>query len=65
VYEPNPRHQRAKLVKPTERGRELLGRISRAQKAWADAHGEAIGEAKLRRAKELVAGIRSKVSMPM
>jgi DNA-binding MarR family transcriptional regulator len=65
VYEENPRHQRAKLVRTTARGREVLGAISRRQKAWADAHGEAIGEGKLRRAKELVAGIRSAVSMPM
>ena len=64
VYEPNPRHQRAKLVRPTPRGQDALRTISRSQKAWADAHGEAIGLTKLRKTKELVASIRSVVSMP-
>ena len=49
VYEDNPDHRRAKLLAPTPRGRRALRTISTAQKAWADALGDEIGEAELRR----------------
>jgi len=49
VYEDNPDHRRAKLLAPTQRGRRALRTISTAQKAWADALGDEIGEAELRR----------------
>lgn len=62
VYEPNPRHRRAKLLRPTPRGQKVLRTISIAQRAWADAIGEQIGEARLRRAKMLVEEIRRVVS---
>jgi DNA-binding MarR family transcriptional regulator len=62
AYEPNPRHRRAKLLRPTPRGQKVLRTISIAQKAWADAIGEQIGEAKLRRARGLVEEIRRVVS---
>jgi DNA-binding MarR family transcriptional regulator len=48
VYEDNPDHQRAKLLRPTARGRRALVTISTAQKAWADTLGAEIGEAELR-----------------
>src|SRR5262245_1238778 len=45
VYEPNPRHRRAKLLAPTPAGREALRAISHAQQPWANALGAQIGEA--------------------
>jgi len=50
VYEENPRHRRAKLVRLTPQGRRVLGTIQAAQRVWADALGAEIGEADLRRA---------------
>jgi DNA-binding MarR family transcriptional regulator len=49
-YEDNPRHRRAKLLVPTQRGREISLEINTRQKAWADALGAHIGEAELERA---------------
>jgi DNA-binding MarR family transcriptional regulator len=63
-YEPNPDHRRARLLQPTPRGREVLRMISVGQKAWADANGAAIGEAKLQETRELVSAIRGIVSLP-
>jgi DNA-binding MarR family transcriptional regulator len=62
AYEPNPGHRRAKLLRPTPRGQEALRTISIAQKAWADALGEEIGEPKLKRAKALIEEVRRIVS---
>ena len=62
VFEANPGHRRAKLLRPTPKGRETLRRISVAQKAWADAVGAEIGEVKLRRAKALIEEIRRAVT---
>jgi DNA-binding MarR family transcriptional regulator len=64
VYGANPSHRRAKLLRPTPKGRQALRTISVAQKAWADALGEEIGEGKLRRAKVLIEQIRGVVSSP-
>jgi DNA-binding MarR family transcriptional regulator len=61
AYEANPRHRRAKLLWPTQRGREVLRVISEAQRPWADALGAEIGEARLRRARALVAEIQRAV----
>lgn len=61
VYEPNPGHRRAKLLRPTPRGTDALRTINVAQKAWADALGEQIGEPTLRKATRLVADIRQAV----
>jgi DNA-binding MarR family transcriptional regulator len=47
VYEDNPAHRRAKLVRLTVDGRRTLRRIQRAQRAWADAAGEQIGRTTL------------------
>jgi len=62
AYEPNPDHRRAKLVRPTERGRKALRTISVAQKEWADAIGAAIGVTKLTKATALISEIRRTVS---
>jgi DNA-binding MarR family transcriptional regulator len=48
AYQANPNHRRAKLLRPTARGRKVLRVISVDQKAWADALGMEIGETKLR-----------------
>lgn len=61
AYEPNPDHRRAKLVRPTQRGREALHTISVAQKAWADAVGAAVGVAKLKQATALLSDVRQTV----
>jgi DNA-binding MarR family transcriptional regulator len=61
-YEVNPGHRRAKLLRPTSKGRQALRTISTAQKEWADALGEEIGEAKLKRAKRLIEEIRRTVT---
>jgi DNA-binding MarR family transcriptional regulator len=62
AYEPNPNHRRAKLLRPTARGREALRSISIAQKTWADALGAEIGEATLRKTTRAVEQIRRAVT---
>jgi DNA-binding MarR family transcriptional regulator len=47
VYEENPAHRRAKLVRLTAAGRTTLARIQVAQRAWANAAGEEIGRTTL------------------
>ncbi|MQM25891.1 MarR family winged helix-turn-helix transcriptional regulator [Glycomyces albidus] len=43
-YLPNPAHRRAKLVAPTEQGREAVRRIGPAHAAFADRLCEALGD---------------------
>jgi len=62
TYIPNPSHRRARLLAPTERGRDVVRTINRAQKTWAGALGEKIGEAKLRKVKAQIEDIRRKVT---
>jgi len=47
VYEDNPAHRRAKLVRLTIEGRRALRRIQTAQRAWANAAGDQIGRTTL------------------
>jgi DNA-binding MarR family transcriptional regulator len=54
VYEDNPAHRRAKLLRITPQGRATLRTIQTAQAAWADALGAKIGEAELRQASILL-----------
>jgi DNA-binding MarR family transcriptional regulator len=54
VYHKNPAHRRAKLLEPTTDGRQVLGRLTDAQHAWADAVGAEVGEAELRHALEVI-----------
>lgn len=42
-YEPNPAHRRAKLVSPTDHGREAVRRISPAHAAFAERLAEELG----------------------
>jgi DNA-binding MarR family transcriptional regulator len=48
VYEDNPSHRRAKLVRITRSGTTTLRTIRRAQTSWADQLGAEIGEEDLR-----------------
>jgi DNA-binding MarR family transcriptional regulator len=50
VYEANPRHRRAKLLRLTPPGYTALRTIQTAQAAWADALGAELGRADLQRA---------------
>ncbi|HEY3062107.1 MAG TPA: MarR family transcriptional regulator [Chloroflexota bacterium] len=61
VYLPNPADRRAQLLQPTSRGRDVLHTISVAQKAWADALGAEIGEAKLNQLAADIAWVRQAV----
>ncbi|AWB94556.1 MarR family transcriptional regulator [Agromyces badenianii] len=51
-YAENPRHRRAKLLRPTVEGRAAVKRSAAAQHAWADAVGDAVGAEELRAARE-------------
>lgn len=61
TYEDNPRHRRAKLVRPTPAGREALRTIQRRQRAWAGALGTEIGADRLAEATEILAVVRRAV----
>jgi DNA-binding MarR family transcriptional regulator len=58
----NPHHRRAKLVRLTPKGRTALGRIQHAQRAWANALGERVGEAELRVANTALAHVTRAVA---
>ena len=57
VYEENPGHRRAQLVRITSQGRRALRRIQAAQRSWANALGAEIGEADLRQASSVLARV--------
>ncbi|MHC3471579.1 MarR family winged helix-turn-helix transcriptional regulator [Streptomyces sp. 7R007] len=46
-YRPNPAHRRAKLLAPTEQGREAVHRIDPGHAAFADRLAQTVGEAEL------------------
>jgi len=50
VYEDNPAHRRAKLLRLTPQGRSALRTIQAAQRVWADRLGAELGEAELQQA---------------
>jgi DNA-binding MarR family transcriptional regulator len=60
-YEENPDHLRAKLLELTPGGQAALRRIQSKQRAWADALGAQIGEAKLRQATTVLADVFEKL----
>jgi DNA-binding MarR family transcriptional regulator len=64
VYEPNPAHRRAKLLRLTPEGRSTLLRVQAAQRTWADALGAELGEADLRRASAVLDKVLDAVSRP-
>ena len=57
AYATNPRHRRAKLLALTDTGRATLAVIERAQVAWSNELGAAIGEPLLRQANDVLAAI--------
>jgi DNA-binding MarR family transcriptional regulator len=50
VYEDNPAHRRAKLLRPTPQGRSALRAVQAAQVAWSDRLGAELGMAELQQA---------------
>ena len=58
AFEENPRHRRAKLVRMTPRGEQVLRKIQAAQQVWADELGAQFGERELRHATELLERVR-------
>ncbi|MDJ0359844.1 MarR family winged helix-turn-helix transcriptional regulator [Rhodococcus sp. H29-C3] len=48
-YLANPKHRRAKLLRPTPAGRTTLTALRDDQHAWADAVGQAVGEEEILR----------------
>ncbi|PCK88954.1 MarR family transcriptional regulator [Rhizobium sophoriradicis] len=57
AYADNPEHQRAKLVRLTDEGAELLGVIEVAQAGWADGLGAAFTSAELDAARAVMARV--------
>jgi DNA-binding MarR family transcriptional regulator len=64
VYEPNPAHRRAKLLRLTPQGRSALLTVQAAQRTWADALGAELGEADLRRASAVLDRVLDAVRKP-
>ena len=62
-WEPNPRHTRAKLLRPTPRAYEAVRRIMALQQPWSRAVGDQIGERDLRRAVEAMERVLSAVEV--
>src|SRR5215211_5707497 len=64
VYEPNPAHRRAKLLRLTPQGRSALRTVQAAQTAWADALGAELGEADLREASAVLDRVLEAIRKP-
>ncbi len=64
VYQANPRHRRAKLLRLTPQGRSALRAIQAAQRSWADALGAELGEADLRLASTVLERVLQAVGKP-
>jgi DNA-binding MarR family transcriptional regulator len=64
VYEDNPAHRRARLVRLTPEGRSTLRAIQAAQRDWADAMGAELGEAQLRQASGILERVLEVLRMP-
>ena len=62
AYRDNPAHQRAKLMELTETGRAALSDIQVRQAQWADGHGSAFGETKLREATAVIAEVMASLA---
>jgi DNA-binding MarR family transcriptional regulator len=56
-YEDNPAHQRARLLRLTPKGRQVLAAIRARQAVWANALGAEIGETGLRGASKVLARV--------
>lgn len=53
-YADNPEHQTSRLIGLTRSGRQTLGTIQAAQRAWSNGVGARIGEAHLRQASRVI-----------
>lgn len=62
TYVENPNHRRAKLLQLTSTGRQALKAIQTAQRPWADALGNKLGEQTLRRTTEILASVLKALS---
>lgn len=51
MWEPNPRHRRAKLLRASPRAYKAIRQVSTLQHPWSTAVGDAVGEAQIRRAR--------------
>jgi DNA-binding MarR family transcriptional regulator len=62
----NPAHRRAKLVRLTPRGEQVLGQISQRQVAWTNGLAEALpfGEQRVREALEVLRHLRTELEQP-
>lgn len=58
VYESNPAHARAKLLRLTAKGRKALQTIQAGQKVWANALADGMNEAQLRAASTVLAQLQ-------
>lgn len=54
---PNPRHSRAKLLQPTDAGRDVITSLREEQHAWSNAVGEEVGLDDLERALDIVSRV--------
>jgi DNA-binding MarR family transcriptional regulator len=50
TWEPNPRHHRAKLLRPTDSAHAAIRRIATRQHPWSSAIGDAVGAVRIRSA---------------
>jgi DNA-binding MarR family transcriptional regulator len=64
AYEPNPGHQRAKLLRLTPEGATVLGQIQQAQRGWADELGGRLDAGALERARAILAGVIDALEQP-
>src|SRR3954468_4928048 len=61
VYEDNPAHRRASLVRLTRKGRSALARIQAAQRDWAAVVAEQVGTAELESASRTLRRVQQAV----
>jgi DNA-binding MarR family transcriptional regulator len=54
AWEPNPRHRRAKLLRPTTGARDAVRQVSVLQHPWSSAIGDFVGEAQIRTASRTI-----------
>ena len=57
VYRANPRHSRAKLLEPTQVGRDVVRTLRDDQHAWSNAVGAEVGAADLQHALAIIAKV--------
>jgi DNA-binding MarR family transcriptional regulator len=60
-YAPNPDHKRAKLVRPTERGRSALKKLGLRQELWANRTASEVGASEIQTAVDVVKKLRSRL----